>query len=50
MFTDRTQIDKRPFFADEIEALQPEIKKVQEKMNQLGGLGVVKQLNKAGEA
>ena len=50
MFTDRTEIEQRPSFADEIEALQPRIRQAQEEMKKRGGLRVVTQMREAEEA
>ena len=50
MFTDRTQIEHRPSFADEIEALQPKIRQAQEEMKKRGGLRVITQMRESEEA
>ena len=36
MFTDRTEINQRPSFADELEALQPQIRQAIEDQNKSG--------------
>ena len=50
MFTDKTQIEHMPSFADEIEALQPKIRQAREEMKKRGGLRVVTQMRDAEEA
>ena len=50
MFTYRTKIDQRPSSADELEALQPQNKKVKEEIEKRGGLGAVNKLREGGEA
>ena len=50
MFTDRTEIDQRPSFANKLLALQPEIEKAKEGMKKRGGLRVVNQLREGNEA
>jgi hypothetical protein len=50
MFTYRTKIDQRPSSADELEALQPENKKVKEEIEKRGGLRAVNKLREGGEA
>lgn len=50
MFTDKTQVEHLPSFADEIEALQPKIRQAREEMKKRGGLRVVTQVRDAEEA
>ena len=47
VFTDRTEIDQRPTFADELEALQPKIRQAREEMKKRGGLRVATQMREA---
>jgi hypothetical protein len=50
MFTDRTEINQRPSFANKLLALQPKIERAKEEMKKRGGLRVVKQLREGNEA
>lgn len=51
MFTDRREIEQRPSFADELEALQPQIRQaIEDQKNSGVSLAEINGLQKPGEA